>query len=392
MVSRFNNIAVGKGCQPYAKGQVVIHSLGTPESYAFNLKRPMRTIALEPSFGTSGSRAFVCGGLAGTLVLHEKGWLGHKETTLHSGGEGPVWASAWRTTLIAWACDTGVRLYDTASSSRVAYLDRPANSPRADLFRCTLKWQDDVTLLVAWADYIKVARVRRRAEATATNASGISIEVLAVLQVDCMMAGLAPHSDAGSFLVLAYITPDTFADVDDAPPASREAQRRKAAHRPELRLISRAGEEHASDALSVAGYHTYGCNDYVLAEGIGPQGTFWIVLSPQSLIVARPRDVRDHIEWLVERKRYEEALEAVEELGTKGEVDAEAIGQKYLKHLVDDGMFPANSHVLLLMKRGHICRRIRQGSTHDTEGTYGQRDCLGALDFLICRKKSTWST
>ncbi|KAG8782576.1 Vacuolar protein sorting-associated protein 41 [Ceratobasidium sp. 428] len=326
-------------------GQVVIHSLTTPESYVFNLKRPMRTVALEPSFGARGSRAFVCGGLAGTLVLHEKGWLGHKETTLHSGGEGPVWASAWRTTLIAWACDTGVRFYDTESSSRVAYLDRPANSPRADLFRCTLKWQDDVTLLVAWADYIKVARVRRRGESTAANASGISIEVLAVFQVDCMIAGISPHSDAGSFLVLAYITPDSFADVDDAPPASREAQRRKAAHRPELRLISRAGEEHASDALSVARYHTYGCNDYVLAEGLGPQGTFWIVLSPQTLIVARPRDVRDHIEWLVERKRYEEALETVEELGAKREIDAEAIGQKYLQHLVDDGEFDKAAHM-----------------------------------------------
>lgn len=319
------------------QGQVVIHSLSTPESYVFNLKRPMRTVSLEPSFGSRGTRAFICGGLAGTLVLHEKGWLGHKETTLHSGGEGPVWASAWRTTLIAWACDTGVRIYDTSSSTRVAYLDRPANSPRADLFRCTLRWQDDVTLLIGWADYIKVARVRRRGEGATTNSSAVTIEVLAVLQVDCMIAGLTPHSDAGSFLVLAYITPDTFDDIDDAPPATREAQRRKAAYRPELRLISRAGEEHASDALSIAGYHLYGCNDYSLVEGLGPQGTFWVVLSPQALIIARPRDVRDHIEWLVERKRYEEALEVLEGLGPQGEIDASVIGQKYLQHLVDDG-------------------------------------------------------
>ncbi|QRW16182.1 FMN-dependent alpha-hydroxy acid dehydrogenase [Rhizoctonia solani] len=326
-------------------GQVVIHSLSTPESYVFDLKRPMRTIALEPGFGNRGSRAFVCGGLAGTLVLHEKGWLGHKETTLHSGGEGPVWASAWRTTLIAWACDTGVRLYDTSSSTRVAYLDRPANSPRADLFRCTLRWQDDVTLLVGWADYIKVARVRQRGEGATTSHSAVTIEVLAVLQVDCMIAGLSPHVDAGSFLVLAYITPDTFADADDSPPTTREAQRRKEAHRPELRLISRAGEEHASDALSITGYHLYGCNDYALVEGASPLGTFWIVLSPQTLVVARPRDVKDHIEWLVQRKRYEEALEVLEDLGPQGQVDASIIGQKYLQHLVDDGEYEKAAHL-----------------------------------------------
>ncbi|KAH7343609.1 vacuolar assembling protein VPS41 [Rhizoctonia solani] len=326
-------------------GQVVIHSLSTPESYVFDLKRPMRTIALEPGFGHRGSRAFVCGGLAGTLVLHEKGWLGHKETTLHSGGEGPVWASAWRTTLIAWACDTGVRLYDTSTSTRVAYLDRPANSPRADLFRCTLRWQDDVTLLVGWADYIKVARVRQRGEGATTNSSSVTIEVLAVLQVDCMIAGLSPHSDAGSFLVLAYITPDTFADADDAPPTTREAQRRREAHRPELRIISRAGEEHASDALSITGYHLYGCNDYALVEGAGPLGTFWVVLSPRALIIARPRDVKDHIEWLVQRKRYEEALEVLEEMGPQGQVDALIIGQKYLQHLVDDGEYDKAAHL-----------------------------------------------
>ena len=85
-------------------GQVVIHSLNTPESYSFNHKRPMRSIALEPNFSKRGTRSFVCGGLAGNLVLHEKGWLGHRETVLHNG-EGPIWQVRWRGTLIAWAND-----------------------------------------------------------------------------------------------------------------------------------------------------------------------------------------------------------------------------------------------------------------------------------------------
>ena len=85
-------------------GQVVIQSLSTPESYAFDLKRPMRTVAMEPNFAKRGSKAVVCGGLAGTLILREKGWLGHKETILHSG-EGPIWQVRWRGRLIAWAND-----------------------------------------------------------------------------------------------------------------------------------------------------------------------------------------------------------------------------------------------------------------------------------------------
>jgi vacuolar protein sorting-associated protein 41 len=70
----------------------------------FDLRRQVRTVALDPQFAKSGTRAFVCGGMEATLVLHEKGWLGHKETVLHTG-EGPIWTSKWRGNLIAWAND-----------------------------------------------------------------------------------------------------------------------------------------------------------------------------------------------------------------------------------------------------------------------------------------------
>lgn len=86
------------------KGHVVIHSLASQEAYSFDKKRPLRTVALEPNFSKRGTRAFVCGGMAGTLVLHEKGWLGHKETVIHAN-EGPIWTARWRGTLIAWAND-----------------------------------------------------------------------------------------------------------------------------------------------------------------------------------------------------------------------------------------------------------------------------------------------
>lgn len=82
----------------------MIHSLSSTENYAFDLKRPMRTVVLEPNFAKRSTRAFVCGGMAGNLTMYEKGWLGYKETVLHSG-EGPIWTARWRGTLIAWAND-----------------------------------------------------------------------------------------------------------------------------------------------------------------------------------------------------------------------------------------------------------------------------------------------
>lgn len=64
----------------------------------------MRCVALEPGYAKRSTRQYVTGGMAGKLVLHEKGWLGNKETTLASE-DGPIWAAEWRANLIAWAHD-----------------------------------------------------------------------------------------------------------------------------------------------------------------------------------------------------------------------------------------------------------------------------------------------
>jgi hypothetical protein len=159
-----------------------------------------------------------------------------------------------------------------------------------------------------------------------------------------MIAGIVPHpSGSGvnsltSFLILAYTPPDTsflYEATED-----RAQQARKAAERPELRIISRAGEELAADALTISRFQSWGCNDYCLAEvdseTVG--GRCYIVLSPQDLVIVRPRDKRDHIAWLVDQKRYEEALEEVEKLEetTAEGINAFDIGQKYVEHLISE--------------------------------------------------------
>jgi hypothetical protein len=356
-------------------GQIVVHSLSSTESYAFDMKRPMRTVSLEPNFAKKSTRALVCGGMAGDLVLQVKGWMGHKETILHTG-EGPIWQARWRGRLIAWANDLGVKIYDTSSQTRIIYIDRPPDPPRADLFKCTLHWQDDSTIIIAWADNIKIARIRARPRAPNANAPAglppLIAEITAVFQVDCMVAGIAPHPMSQtavvptplsltpvpapsrsvapaqtSLLVLAYIPPPT--DFSQEFTYDRSQQRRQAAERPELRIITRAGEEATTDMLNLSGYEKWGCWDYVLCEVEGDvtvEEKSYVVMSPKDVVMVRPRDAKDHIAWLVERKRYEQALEAVESMGgagffidgEDGVIDAKEIGQRYLRHLVDEGV------------------------------------------------------
>lgn len=160
----------------------------------------------------------------------------------------------------------------------------------------------------------------------------------------------------------------------------RARQARKQAERPELRIISRAGEELAADALTITDFQKLGCNDYVLVEGAtsggaggttttdnwDPEQRSYVVLSPKDLVRVRPRDRRDHVAWLVERQMYEEALEEVEKIEADGllkknksgsggvgklavwegeeeeeekdELSAVEIGQKYIRHLVSERM------------------------------------------------------
>lgn len=92
-------------------------------------------------------------------MLTSPGWFGYKDTILHSG-EGPIRALKWRGNFIAWANDVGVKIQDMAVNQRITFIDRPAGSPRADLYRCHLVWQNDVTLLIAWADSVKIALIK----------------------------------------------------------------------------------------------------------------------------------------------------------------------------------------------------------------------------------------
>ena len=337
-------------------GLVSVSGLSSSESYTFDFKRVMRAISLEPSFGRRSTRSFVCGGMAGQLVLREKSWFGHRETILHEG-EGPVWTTKWNGQLIAWATDRGVRIYDTQSRQRISLIAPPLDSPRADLFRCSLFWQDEATLLIAWADHIKVAKVRQRkkkqgATPAAASASPMQlyVEVTAILQLDCMISGIAPRGK--DYLILAYITEDAYSD-DSSIVEDREAQKRKDGLRPELRLISSDGEELSSDVLSLESFARFQCNDYLLvpsadivaAPGVNGNSEdnsadYFYVVSPRDIVVARSRDEKDHIDWLLQHRRYYDALQSLEAMGgerTKAlGFNAEAIGRKFLTYLIHE--------------------------------------------------------
>ena len=81
-----------------------MQALDMKESQIMDFKRPMRCVALDPDYSKTTSRRVVSGGMAGQVIMSEKGWFGTSETTIHSG-EGPIYAISWKGPNIAWAND-----------------------------------------------------------------------------------------------------------------------------------------------------------------------------------------------------------------------------------------------------------------------------------------------
>ncbi|KAJ3175357.1 Vacuolar protein sorting-associated protein 41 [Geranomyces variabilis] len=323
-------------------GKVVINSLYSSEVLLVNYKRPVKAVSLEPDYSKKTTRQFVSGGMAEILTMTGKGWFGNKDVTI-SSGEGPIYTVQWRGNFIAWANEAGVKIYDVSSQQKIAFIDRPPNSPRADLFRCNLVWKTDYQLLVGWADSVKLCVIKDRSKMDVS--SGLPsryVEIICQFRTDFIVSGIAPLDE--DIVLLSFMTDiaeSKNVDVIQSGPASRAKSKP-----PEVHIFTTAGQSVATDVLSLIGFEHYNANDYrleYLPTDNPAENTFYIV-SPKDIVVAKPRTLADHVEWLVERKRYEEALKAAEsgKSSLEGNVHVDSIveiGQKYMETLLSEGRY-----------------------------------------------------
>ncbi|KAK1303126.1 hypothetical protein QJS10_CPB11g02298 [Acorus calamus] len=326
-------------------GFVVIHCLFTDERMKFEYRHPMKAIAVDPEYSQNASRRFIAGGLAGNLFLNTKKWLGYRDQVLHSG-EGPIQAVKWRTSLVAWANDAGVKVYDVANNQRLTFIERPQRSPRPELLLPQLVWQDDTLLVIGWGTCVKIAAIRTNTAGAANGAmKNISfssvkyVDIVASFQTSYFISGIAPYGDA--LVVLAYIPEEENGEKEFSSALPRQG----AAQRPEVHIVTWKNEELATDALPVRGYEHYMAKDYMLAHapfsGSSYAGGQWAagdeplyyIVSPKDVVIARPRDAEDHINWLVRHGYHEKALAAVEAGQGRTELLGE-VGAGYLDHLI----------------------------------------------------------
>uniref|UniRef100_A0A3P9KGQ5 Vacuolar protein sorting-associated protein 41 homolog n=1 Tax=Oryzias latipes TaxID=8090 RepID=A0A3P9KGQ5_ORYLA len=251
-------------------------------------------------------------------------WLNRWKTVVLHEGEGTITNIQWRANLIAWANNVGVKIYDISTKQRITNVLRDNVSLRPDMYPCSLCWKDDTTLIVGWGTSIKICAVKERNPTEMRDLPSRYVEIVSAFETEFFISGLAPLVD--QLVVLFFV---------------KENTEQMVRARPRLDIIQPLPENYeeiSSDALTVRNFEDNECRDYRLAHAEG-EPLFYII-SPKDIVVAKERDQDDHIDWLLVKEKYEEALMAAE-ISFKNikRHDVQKIGMSFLTHLLKKGEY-----------------------------------------------------
>ena len=327
------------------------------------------SIDLHPNYAKK--QVFVTGGRKQELLLKSIGMWRTTNKIIHSG-EGPIYCISWKSELIAWANDRGVKIYDISDHKPIAHINRSKRgSPDPEKYRCHLCWENKQTLLIGWGDWVKIGKVR-----TVKTQQGHWMKEVLVTNVfitDFYICGIAPFRK--HLLLLAFHGNN---NNDDGSSSEEEEEDEKdddfdagigTSKAPELFILSRRGDKIATDAVQVNKYRANQASDYGLVwshddidssiatnsstydpwrEFNSAKQTYYIV-SPKDIIAGIPSTVEDHIKWLWDKEKYEQAwrysVTHKDDL-LNSELDPTNLREEYLKYLLDKKEYDKFSDVI----------------------------------------------
>lgn len=344
--------------------------------------------------GRSGIRALASGtvgrrrGVAwsdvdGALVMRFSSERDGKRVVLDRNS-GAIECVRWGSrNVLAWTCDVGVKLYDVGREMKIAVVERARGSPLSGAFVPHLSWNESgdggKTLIIAWADCVKVVKVERMDAKSAANAKSTRAKSL-----------VGADSGVRSVSVEAGGTPSPASESSSKSPGSAHAYAAKVVSMfqteyyiagaqpfgdalallawtrgdaPELHIVSKTNVPISIDVLAMKDdVEHLSCDAYSLvsAQRMNADGErercqrfgderWWtpgaeprlVVLSPKDLIIAKPHGAKETIDWLSTQEDYVRLLDACEAATSFGHVDGGAadVGQRVLAKAFADGEY-----------------------------------------------------
>ena len=281
-----------------------------------NFDVPISSVAIDPFFCNQGSgKRFIVGDYK--ITLHEKTFLARYKSTVLFDGDGQVKNIRWNENLVAWATDTSVRIFDMEEKVVICFIPEEDNLHKTDLLKCCLCWKNDYQLLIGWAKTVKVCNIVERSSEEAANKRLPKKYVVISLfcTIHSPISGIAPFDDHIVLLTSDNNLNDLHSEILIIKPFQDEF------------------DEISSDILFPRGYKNYKCNDYNL-EYLIDDGLFFIIC-PKDVIVARPREEDDHVNWLIDHHHFEEALNVVKNSGNVVKHSLLSVGVAYISDLLN---------------------------------------------------------
>ncbi|XP_012058286.1 PREDICTED: vacuolar protein sorting-associated protein 41 homolog [Atta cephalotes] len=308
-------------------GKVFIYGLySTENNHNMSMGRLVKSIAIDPNYKSGSGRRFITGD--DKLILYEKTFLARMKPTVLCEAEGGVRSVAWFGHFVAWASDTGVRVYDLDARCSLGLIKWSCTAEVSpEHYRCNLQWSDDKTLLIGWVDIVRICHIRKRTMQEMVNRDlpEFVVDPVSTFQVDFYISGIAPLKNQ---LILLGCLKELDEDGKN--------------QRPTLHVVEPKYQDFSvicANSLTLRGYKEYSCNDYHL-DCLKEENRFFIV-SPKDIVVASLYDTDDRIEWLLSHGKFEQALEAVTANNGK---DCKRhtvldVGRIYLDHLLACGRY-----------------------------------------------------
>lgn len=229
------------------------------------------------------------------MVLHEPTLFNrYKQKVLDT--EGPISVIKWRGRFAAWGTSRGIKVWDVVDEKLVSIIKCPSQE---DDCPTRIAWSDQYHLFVSIGDIVKVCVIRKRNDTERkSELPQHKVEILSTFKTDNdWVCGIAPFEDLVVLLTVPKMRDDN-------------GQFKK----PVLRVVQYQESDYSEiseDILSIRGYAKYRPKHYHLGSLAEDRHVF--VVSPKDVIMGKPRDADDRVEWLLSRERYAQALQIAEE-------------------------------------------------------------------------------
>lgn len=330
-------------------GTIVIASISQiknnnqSSTVAYDIKTPIYSVVLNGQY--KDTKSFIYGNKGGQVVLSHTNWLGNRTERVLGQDSGPIVGLTLVEEVLIWMSDDGVTIFNLHNETVLKTLQRPKESPPAELIWPKVNYQEHDRLSIGWVNHVWCLKVTPSEKNKGNENFRLS---------SAMSSFNRPSSEASVVVEFEYSIDGLIAGIgsfkDDSLMILSISEEDKLNSPPELRIInSITHEETSTDTIVLKGYENLRINDFHLGQYIGAQRSKFFIISATDGIIAEEFDLLGRFNWFVERERFLEAWEMSEHLIAKEERCNVGIRQVQV-YLDDDNWDQASKFLKQVLK------------------------------------------